>query len=330
MHEPGERESSPPVSAVFGPLRSRRFGLSLGINNVPGKRCAYSCVYCQAGSPALLGFERNSFFHPEAVATEVREAVRAARARGEHIDHLTFAPAGEPTLDIGIGRIIELIKPIGIPVVVLTNGVVVGRADVAVDLAAADWVSIKVDAVTPRLWHVLNRPARGLDLDMLKDGMRRFARTFPGRLTTETMLVDGLDTLPEELEAIATFVAELRPAVAYVAVPTRPPAVDGVHAPTAAVVDDLCARLERRAVTVERLTGVPEPGQPGAGGGDLERTLLDVTEVHPVQRHEVEELVRRCHSSWEVVEELIRRGRLERVVHAGREFLVRRREDGTT
>jgi wyosine [tRNA(Phe)-imidazoG37] synthetase (radical SAM superfamily) len=310
-----------PASIVFGPLRSRRFGLSLGINNVPGKRCAYSCVYCQAGPPSLLGFDRGSFFHPEAIATAVQEAVRLSRVRGEHIDHLTFAPAGEPTLDTGIGRAIELLKPLGIPVAVLSNGVVVGREDVAADLSHADWVSLKVDAGSARLWHTVNRPAQGLDLPTVRDGMRRFALTFPGRLTTETMLVDRLNTSPEELEAIAAFVAELRPATAYVAVPTRPPAAPIAHVPPAAVVFALCEMLERRGLRVERLTG--ESDQPFEGGGDVVRNLLDITTVHPVQRYEAEQLLSRCGASWDVVERLVQEGRLKRIVHAGREFLVR-------
>jgi wyosine [tRNA(Phe)-imidazoG37] synthetase (radical SAM superfamily) len=106
---------------AFGPVPSRRLGRSLGINNIPPKACTYSCVYCQVGRTSEMQVERRSFYDPEEVVQDVWDRVQRSTEAGETIDYLTFVPDGEPTLDVHLGREIELLKPLGIPIAVITN-----------------------------------------------------------------------------------------------------------------------------------------------------------------------------------------------------------------
>jgi len=112
---------------VYGPVPSRRLGRSLGINNIPSKVCSYSCVYCQAGRTTRLRGERSPFFRPEELTEEVAERVERLRGRGENVDYLSFVPNGEPTLDVTLGRTIELLKPLGIRIAVITNASLLWR-----------------------------------------------------------------------------------------------------------------------------------------------------------------------------------------------------------
>ena len=93
---------------AFGPVPSRRLGRSLGINNIPPKVCTYSCVYCQLGRTMKMQVDRRAFYEPEETLKVVRDKVEKARARGEPIDYLTFVADGEPSLDVHLGREIEL------------------------------------------------------------------------------------------------------------------------------------------------------------------------------------------------------------------------------
>ena len=135
------------TAIAFGPVPSRRLGQSLGINNIPPKSCSYACVYCQVGRTLELAVERRAFRPPVEVVHRVETRVREVRARGEAIDYLTFVPDGEPTLDLHLGREITGLRPLGIPVAVITNAFLLDRSDVQSDLLRADWVSLKVDAV---------------------------------------------------------------------------------------------------------------------------------------------------------------------------------------
>ena len=107
---------------AFGPVPSRRLGRSLGINHIPPKVCTYACVYCQLGRTIKMQVERGTFYEPEDILKDVRDKVEKSREVGEAIDYLSFVPDGEPTLDVNLGREIELLKPLGIKIAVITNG----------------------------------------------------------------------------------------------------------------------------------------------------------------------------------------------------------------
>ena len=106
---------------AYGPVPSRRLGRSLGINNIPPKICSYSCVYCQLGRTKKMQVDRTAFYEPQKLLKAVRYKVQKVRQRGESIDYLTFVSDGEPTLDINLGHAIELVKPLGIKIAVITN-----------------------------------------------------------------------------------------------------------------------------------------------------------------------------------------------------------------
>ena len=209
---------------AFGPIPSRRLGRSLGVNNIPAKVCTYSCVYCQVGRTTEMRVERQRFYDPNEVVGDVRAKVQEAAAVGEAIDYLSFVPDGEPTLDVHLGREIALLKPLGIPIAVISNASLLWREDVRADLMQADWVSLKVDAARERAWREVDRPRGSLKLSATLDGALEFAQSYTGELVTETMLVEGVNGGEEDVREVAAHLECLRPATAYLSVPTCPPA----------------------------------------------------------------------------------------------------------
>ncbi len=308
--------SAPPL--VFGPVPSRRLGRSLGVNNIPPKTCSYACAYCQAGRTTRLVTERRTFHHPAAIAEAVRVRLDLAAARHERIDYVTFVPDGEPTLDLGLGRAIDFIRQLGVRVAVVTNASLLWQPEVRDALARADWVSLKIDAVQEVPWRRLNRPSRHLSLDRVLEGHREFAASYEGTLATETMLVDGVNDGWRTLDAVADHVVALQPAVAWVAVPVRPPAQTWVRAPKTAVVERACEILARRVDRVGCLT-TREPDE-FSGTGDVERDLLAIAAVHPLREAAVKDLLRRAHADWTAVERLVGDGRLDVIDYDGERF----------
>ena len=143
---------------AFGPVPSRRLGRSLGINNIPPKVCTFSCVYCQVGRTTKMQVGRSSFYEPEEILRVVQDKVERTRKVGEGIDYLTFVPDGEPTLDINLGREIDLLRPLGIKIGVISNASLIGREDVREELMRADWVSLKIDSTREKVWRRCDRP----------------------------------------------------------------------------------------------------------------------------------------------------------------------------
>jgi wyosine [tRNA(Phe)-imidazoG37] synthetase (radical SAM superfamily) len=310
-----------PVPLAFGPVPSRRLGRSIGINNIPPKVCSYSCVYCQVGvtpSPRLVP---HRVFPTEEVVAAVQAQLAAVRARGERVDHLTFVPDGEPTLDVELGATIAALRPLGIPIAVITNGSLAWRPEVRAALRTADWVSVKVDSVDEPIWRAVDRPHPDLDLATVLDGVRALADGFPGTLVSETMLVAGVNDTDASADGVAAFLAEIGIHTAYVAVPTRPPAIAGVRGPDATTVTRLYRRFAALLTDVELLIGYE--GDAFATTGDARTDLLAITAVHPLRASAVDEVLTRDRADRGLVESLVRDHLLVPVDYEGERFYTR-------
>jgi len=307
---------------AYGPVPSRRLGQSLGINHIPPKICSYSCVYCQLGRTISMQSERREFYPPDEIVREVEEQVSKARDRDERIDYLTFVPDGEPTLDINIGREIELLKPLGIKMAVISNASLMWREDVRSDLLKADWVSMKVDAVTETLWRRVNRPHGALEHRAVLEGMKAFAEIFKGELATETMLIKGLNNGGKEAEKIADFLTDLRPEKAYVALPTRPPAEKWAKPADERAINRAYQIFDEKLKHVEYLIGYE--GNAFAFTGNVEEDLLSITSVHPMREEGVDMLLSKAGENWDTVHRLIEKHKLIETEYMGKKFYMRK------
>jgi wyosine [tRNA(Phe)-imidazoG37] synthetase (radical SAM superfamily) len=273
------------------------------------------------GRTIRVRIDRQRFYEPADILHEVQEKVDAAREAGEPVDYLTFVPDGEPTLDAELGQEIRLLKPLGIPVAVITNTSLLWQPEVREDLMAADWVSLKVDAVQEPAWRRIDRPHRGLRLSSILDGALAFARSFPGRLVTETMLAAGVNDGEEHLREVAGFIACLQPAVAYLAVPTRPPAEAWVTPPDETSLNRAYQILDEQVMRVEYLIGYE--GDAFASTGDAERDLLSIVSVHPMREDAIDTFLARAQADWTVVHQLLAQDRLVEAAYRGHRFYLR-------
>lgn len=307
---------------AFGPVPSRRLGRSLGINNIPPKVCSYSCVYCQVGRTSKLQIARQQFFSTEEIVQVTRSRVQQVLKLGERIDYLSFVPEGEPTLDVQLGKEIDLLRTLDIKIVVITNSSLLWIPRVRHDLCKADVVSIKLDTLDESAWHRLNRPHRRLSLDHILEGILSFRKEFRGQLLSETMLVQGMNEAEPMLKQLADFLGRLKPLKAYLSIPIRPPAEKHIRPTSEKNLIRAYEILRERVQTVELLTG--EEGDEFAVTGDAENDLLSITAVHPMRKEAVQVLLGRAGRDWSMVRKLIRQGKLSEIKHKGQYFLVRK------
>jgi wyosine [tRNA(Phe)-imidazoG37] synthetase (radical SAM superfamily) len=308
---------------AFGPVPSRRLGQSLGINNIPPKICTYACVYCQLGRTLKMQAKRQAFYEPTKIFHAVRDKVeKIMKINKATIDFLTFVPDGEPTLDINLGLEIEMLRPLGIPIAVITNSSLIWRQDVRTALMNADWVSLKVDAVEEGVWRRIDRPHGSLELAAIQAGALEFARAYQGKLVTETMLVAGLNDGEEHMIKVADFLARLQPDIAYLAIPTRPPAEESVRAPDEDVLNRTYQILSEKVSRTEYLIGYE--GDAFAFTGDVEDDILSITAVHPMREDAMDAFLARAGAEWEQVQQLVVRKKLVEVTYQGHNFYLKK------
>ncbi len=313
---------------AFGPVPSQRLGRSLGINNIPPKICSYSCVYCQVGRTLNLSAERRVFYEPKEIFKAVREKVESSRKNGECVDYLTFVPDGEPTLDLQLGRSIDMLHTLGIKIAVITNSSLIGNETVREDLLKADWVSFKVDSTIEQIWRKTTRPHRSLQLEIILEGIKAFHQVFEGDLVTETMLVKGINDGEDNIIAVADFLNLLQPAIAYLSIPTRPPAERRALPPDEEVLNRAYNLFSRKIDHVEYLIGYE--GDAFASTGNIEEDLLSITAVHPMREEAVKALLRRTGADISDVADLVERNLILQTEYEGKRFYMRRFPKQTT
>jgi wyosine [tRNA(Phe)-imidazoG37] synthetase (radical SAM superfamily) len=307
---------------VFGPVPSRRLRQSLGINNIPPKICSYSCVYCQVGITKALSIKRRKFYSVEDIVSEVRSTLANLETRKERIDFLTFVPDGEPTLDVNLGKEIEEIKKFtSIKIAVITNASLLWQEDVRQDLYKADLVSIKVDTAEKSVWEKIDRPSPELDFDTILEGVKEFARNFKGKLLSETLLVKDINDTEEGLTKTAVFLSTIKPAVAFIGIATRPPAERWVSPPSEETTNMAYHIFKEYGLAVELITG----GGDGSFGftGNIENDILNTVSVHPMSKKQVESLLKKAGSSWEVIEKMLKEKRIKEIDYRSQKYYLK-------
>ncbi len=310
------------MSIVFGPIPSRRLGRSLGINNIPPKICSYSCVYCQIGLTDLMLIDRKEFLSPDNINTEVSQRVNQLKKANEKIDYLTFVPDGEPTLDLNIGREIDLLKPLNIKIAVITNSSLLWDEQARKDLLKADLVSVKIDTVNENEWHKINRPNRKLKFQEIISGLKIFASDYKNKLLTETMLVKDINDSEESLNNTAKLISELQPDKAFILTPVRPPAEKFVESPSEEKINLAYKIFYDHNIDTNFL--IFNEGTDFVYSSDAEKELLSILAVHPMRKDAVETFLFKAKTDWSLIESLIKQDLLKEINYGGYLYYLRK------
>ncbi|MBI4446404.1 MAG: radical SAM protein [Acidobacteria bacterium] len=203
------------VKAVYGPVRSWRVGMSLGIDLLcVNSICSFNCSYCQLGFIQVQINQRHCFVPTAKVLDDLEQS------DWESADIITFSGSGEPTLASNLGEVIARVKErTGKPVLVLTNGTLLGEPDVQEELLLADRVYLKLDAGTETTFRRINRPVPGVTLQGIVEAGARFRKVYGGILAAQIMLTRS--NLHEVAE-IASLLKRIKPDEVQLNTPTRP------------------------------------------------------------------------------------------------------------
>ena len=212
---------------IYGPVPSRRLGISLGVSPIPKKTCNYSCIYCQLGRTDHMTNTRKMFFPVEDILAEFDEFLESK----VKFDVVTIVGEGEPTLYLGLGELIrEIQKRTDKPVAVITNGALFYDPDLRRELYGADIVLPTLDAYDEASFRKISRPHGTITFAMVDEGLKEFSKEYEGQLWIELMLMEGINDDDESLKKYSEALKKLRYDKLYINTPVRPPAESYVKA----------------------------------------------------------------------------------------------------
>jgi wyosine [tRNA(Phe)-imidazoG37] synthetase (radical SAM superfamily) len=304
------------MAYVFGPVRSRRLGRSLGIDPIPLKTCNWNCVYCQLGRTIPLSHVRREYCPAVEIVAELQPVLVN---HSPDIDWITIVGSGEPTLHSQLGWLIRRAKALtSIPVAVITNGSLLYRPEVREELSVADAVLPTLDAGTDSLYRAINRPYPEFTFPQLIDGLVEFRHDYAGKLWIEVMLVSGLNDSEAALKDLATSLCGIEPDEVHISLPLRPPAETWVEAAGSVATARAAAIL---GAVARILPSIPE-GADLSISDDLPNAVLAVISRHPMEEQELVRTLERWNpgKACEALETLEASGRAQVVARFGRRF----------
>jgi wyosine [tRNA(Phe)-imidazoG37] synthetase (radical SAM superfamily) len=215
---------------IYGPVTSRRLGSSLGVDVLPLKTCSFNCIYCQLGATLSPTVERAPYIAAAEVLSEIEEYLAGD---GPRPDYITFSGSGEPTLHSELGEMIQKAKNMAeVKIAVLTNSSMITLPEVRSGISAADLVVPSLDAATQAVFERVNRPAPGLKIDSIINGLEAFRKEFAGELRLEVLLVEGINDSQSELEKMRDAARRILPDAIDLNTVARPPADSSASALT--------------------------------------------------------------------------------------------------
>ncbi len=215
---------------LFGPVPSRRLGMSLGVDLVPKKVCSLDCVYCEAGKTTKLTTERKQYI-PSA---KIREELTHYFSHNPNPDYITFSGYGEPTLNSGIGEILDFIKDVAtqIPVALLTNGTLLYDAEVRKAISKVDLILPSLDAVSQEIFEKINCPPQGLTAQKYIQGLIDFSTEFKGTMWLEVFILPGYNDTDDELLKLKEVILRIAPHSVQLNTLDRPGTVEDLRGAT--------------------------------------------------------------------------------------------------
>jgi len=265
---------------VYGPVRSRRLGLVLGINNAKSKTCSYNCIYCPSGKTSHCSVCSDNCLSPYELYISVKNKLEEIKKSGKHIDYILFAGSGAPTLDANLSKEISLLREFGYKIAVFTNSALIWNGNIQENLMFADYVSLKIDTVKEDTWLKINRPHQRLQYDLILDGIKQFSKRFQGTLTTETTLIQNMNDNAEEIEQLSIYLNTLESKTSYFMTPMFPPAESYAVSPETDTLDQL-SKLIKEKVTNSVLLCCPETEEFFATD-DFENEFMGLLSLHPI------------------------------------------------
>ena len=272
---------------LFGPVPSRRLGMSLGVDLIPHKICSLNCVYCECGRTTRLTHERKEYVPVKDVFSEIKDFFN----NNPDPEYITFSGAGEPTLHSHLGEVLGFIKELRpeIPLAVLTNGSLFSDPTVREELLLADLVLPSLDAATDAAFRKINRPMRSFTVDKYLQGLIDFRKEFEGEIWLEILILPGYNDDMDNIDSLKEAVLRIKPDRIQLNTLDRPGTVEGLRAATLAELERIAGQWNLKHVEI--IAPPKDRQEVKAYRTDVENAILETISRRPCTLEDLERIL---------------------------------------
>lgn len=262
---------------LFGPVPSRRLGMSLGVDLVPKKVCSLDCVYCEVGKTTKLTLDRMEYVKYDKVIAELKQFM----SHKPKIDYMTFSGSGEPSLNSKIGDVLNFIKKNypEVKTAVLSNGTLFLDPKLRTELLQADIILPSLDAASQSVFERINRPHSKLQIAAYIQGLIDLRMVYKGIICLEILLLKGYNDSPQELELLRKAILKIKPNSIQLNTLDRPGTLEGLIPLSKNELQKIIE--DWQLPNVEIIASVSNRTAVDSFSGDLEASILETISRRP-------------------------------------------------
>lgn len=268
---------------IFGPVLSRRLGISLGIDLVAHKICSLDCIYCECGKTTDLTIAQKEVAKFEQVKAELNHFW----SHNDDPDYITFSGSGEPTLNPCLGSVIDFIKENkpNIKVAVLTNSTLMHDSNVRAALMKADRVVPSLDAAVQETFEKINRPHEEIEVEGIINGLETFSKIFKGELFLEVFILPGINDQPDDIKAINDAIQRIKPLRVQLNTLDRPGTLSHIQPASREQLESIICRMDFKPVEI--IARVNETIQSRVKREDIRQAILETIHRRPCTKKDL-------------------------------------------
>jgi wyosine [tRNA(Phe)-imidazoG37] synthetase (radical SAM superfamily) len=305
---------------IFGPVTSRRFGKSLGINIVPFKICTYDCIYCEVGKTTKKTAEKKSYVDVDVLIEEFKQTYSLYQ---KNLDVITITGQGEPTLNSQLGDIISKIQSLAnTPILVLTNGSLLHEEEVRSALSKAHMVCTSLDAVHHEIFYKVNNPLIDISIINVINGLIEFSYFYTGKLYIEVLLVKGINDYIDHIDEIIKVIRKCNYSSVQINTVYRPPAhpfaepIDDVKLfEIELYMDEMGVKIDQSSKTYKKI---------GTTQDFLREYILNTTALRPLCIDEITKIFNNSRFEIDkIIEKLIMNRELSVITHDNKKYYIK-------
>ncbi len=297
------------MNYTFGPIPSRRFGMSLGIDLSPSiKQCNFDCLYCEL-DPAKTVSKQTQIANVD----DIFDQVQASLKKHPNIDVITFTANGEPTLYPYLSQLIDKIDTIkgNTKTLILSNGANIYKPDIQKTLAKIDIVKLSLDCVSEKCFKKLDRVDSSIDTGKIVEGILQFKESYHPTLVIEILFVKDLNDKTEEIALLKKAIDQINPTRIDIGTIDRPPAYD-VKPVSFETLESIANQFKGHNVTIAY------KNRPTSNENFNEEEILALLKRRPLTQEDINNTFNQ--NSQKILENLIQNGKITVLNNANVKF----------
>jgi wyosine [tRNA(Phe)-imidazoG37] synthetase (radical SAM superfamily) len=277
---------------IYGPVPSRRLGISLGVDIIPYKICSFNCIYCECGKNTQLTVERKDFIPVEVVIEEINDYL----SKNPYPDFITVSGSGEPTLHLKLGELLKTLKKLhpDVKIAVLTNSSLIHLKEVREELYFADVILPSLDAALERSFKLINRPHSSIKLEEIIKGLIELRKEIKSvsidrQIWLEIFIVEGINTDDENISALKKACIDINPDRIQLNTLDRPGAESWVKPASKSTLEMIKQKLD--LPNVEIISKFKHRDEIKHYRVDVESAILELVERRPSTLFDISEIL---------------------------------------